>query len=45
MVQYKRCRRCGFTIRVVLRELVDTKLAAELRQILATSFQRNIPEY
>ena len=45
MVQYKRCRRCGFTVRVVLRHLPDTKLAAELRQILATSFQRNIPEY
>jgi len=45
MVQYKRCRRCGFTVRVVLRELPDDKLAAELRQILATAFQRNIPEY
>ena len=45
MVQYKRCRRCGFTVRVVLRQLLDAKLAAELRQILATAFQRNVPEY
>jgi hypothetical protein len=45
MVQYKRCRRCGFTVRMVLRELPDLKRAAELRQILATSFQRNIPRY
>ena len=45
MVQYKRCRRCGFTVRVVLRELLDTKLAAELQQILATAFQRNVPDY
>ena len=45
MVQHKRCRRCGFTVRVVLRQLLDAKLAAELRQILATAFQRNVPEY
>ena len=45
MVQYKRCRRCGFTVRVAPHALVDTKLAAELRQTLATAFQRNIPEY
>jgi len=43
VVQYKRCRRCGFTVRVVLRELLDTKLAAELRQILATAFCRKDP--
>ena len=45
MVRYKRFRQCGFTVRVVLRELLNIKLAAELRQILAASFQRNIPEY
>jgi hypothetical protein len=45
MVQYKRCRRCGFTVRLVLHELPDTRLAAELRQILATSFTRNVPEF
>jgi hypothetical protein len=42
--QYKRCRKCGFAVRVILRELPDASLAAELRQILATAFQRNIPE-
>ena len=45
LVQYKRCRQCGFTVRVVLRELLDTKLVTELRGILATSFSRNIPAY
>jgi hypothetical protein len=45
LVQYKRCRRCGFTVRVPLRHLPDTKLVAELQQILATSFKRNIPAY
>jgi hypothetical protein len=45
MVQYKRCRRCGFTVHLALREIVDTGLATELRQILATSFQRNSPNY
>ena len=43
MVQYKRCRQCGFTVRVVLRELLDTNLAAELRQILTTTFRRKDP--
>jgi hypothetical protein len=45
MVQYKRCRRCGFTVRVVPHALVDTKLAAELRQTLATAFQRYSQKY
>jgi len=45
MVQYKRCRRCGFTVRLVLRELPDAKLAAELRQILAITFTRKNPDY
>jgi hypothetical protein len=34
----------GFTVRVILRELPDTALAAELRQILATAFVRNVPD-
>ena len=42
--QYRRCRECGFTVRVVLREIPDTALAAELRRILAVSFQRNVPD-
>jgi hypothetical protein len=37
--------RCGFTIRVVLRELLNTTMVAKLREILATAFQRNSPEY
>jgi hypothetical protein len=45
MVQYKRCHQCGFTVRVVLRELEDTRLAAELRQTLATAFQRHRQKY
>jgi hypothetical protein len=42
--QYRRCRRCGFAVRVVLREIPDTTLANSLRKELARSFVRNIPE-
>ena len=42
--QYKRCRKCGFALRVILREIPDAGLAAELRKILANSFVRNVPE-
>ncbi len=42
--QYRRCRRCGFTVHVILRELPDTALAAELRRMLATAFVRNVPD-
>ena len=45
MYQYKRCRKCGFTVRVILREIPDQALIAELRGILATSFQRNVPDF
>ncbi len=45
IVQYKRCRQCGFTVRLVLRELPDEKLAAELRHLLAVAFTRNNPDY
>jgi hypothetical protein len=41
--QYKRCRRCGFTVKVILRELPNEVLAAELRRILQNSFVRNVP--
>ena len=44
VIQYRRCRTCGFTVRVVLRELPDAALAAELRHILATAFMRNVPD-
>ena len=42
--QYRRCRQCGFTVRVILREIPDTVLAEQLRQILATAFVRNVPD-
>ncbi len=45
LYQYKRCRKCGFTVRVILREIPDEALIAELRGILATSFQRNVPDF
>jgi hypothetical protein len=43
--QYKRCRQCGFTVRVIVREIRDEALLAELRQILTRSFTRNVPEF
>ena len=42
--RYKRCRACGFTVRVVLREIPDAALVAAVRTILATAFERNSPE-
>ncbi len=42
--QYKRCKKCGFTVRVILREIPDLALAAELRKTLANSFVRNVPD-
>jgi hypothetical protein len=41
--QYRRCRACGFAVRIVLREIPDAALADELRRILATAFVGNIP--
>jgi hypothetical protein len=42
---YKRCRTCGFAVRVIVRELLDESLVTELRKILEVSFQRNVPNY
>ncbi len=42
--QYKRCRQCGFTVRLIRQELPDAALVAELRHILENSFQRNVPD-
>jgi ribosomal protein S14 len=42
--QYRRCRRCGFAVRVILREIPDAALGASLRESLARSFMRNVPE-
>jgi len=44
LFQYRRCRACGFTVRVILREIPDTSLQEELRRILATAFVRNVPD-
>lgn len=40
--QYRRCTTCGFAVRVVVRELPDAALAAELRVLLENSFVRNV---
>ena len=42
--RYRRCRSCGFTVRVIVREIPDATLAAEVRKILATAFERNASE-
>ena len=42
--QYRRCRQCGFAVRVILREIPDTTLANNLRESLARSFVRSAPE-
>ena len=42
---YKRCRTCGFAVRVILREVPDTVLLADLRRTLETAFQRNVPDF
>jgi len=42
--QYRRCRRCGFAVRVILREIPDTTRVNSLREELARSVLRNVPE-
>jgi hypothetical protein len=42
--QYRRCRHCGFAVRVILREFPDAFLAASLRETLTRSFARNVPD-
>jgi hypothetical protein len=41
--QYRRCRQCGFAVRVILREIPNAALTASLRETLAHSFFRNVP--
>jgi hypothetical protein len=41
--RYKRCRRCGFALRVILREIPDAALAAELRATFGRVFIRTPP--
>lgn len=43
--QYRRCRRCGFTVRVILRPIPDDALMAEVRKEFATLFMRSVPDY
>ncbi len=43
--EYRRCRVCGYTVRFVVREVPDAALIKELRDILAVSFQRNVPDF
>jgi len=43
--QYKRCKTCGFAVRVIVRELPNEALVADLRNILATAFVRNVPDF
>ena len=38
LFQYRRCQRCGFTVRRILREVPDEALLAQLRRALAHSF-------
>ena len=41
--QDRRCRRCGFAVRVLLREISDAALVASLPESLAHSFVRTVP--
>ena len=41
--QYRRCRRCGFAVRVILHEIPNAALVNSLREELAHSFVRNLP--
>ena len=36
LVQYKRCRRCGFTVRLILRQIPDAALLTSLRATFGT---------
>lgn len=38
--QYRRCRKCGFALRVILREIPNATLVAELRHTFQFAFTR-----
>jgi hypothetical protein len=40
--QYKRCRECGYVVRVILREIPNAALAKDLRALLAKSLVRGM---
>ncbi|HTX54873.1 MAG TPA: hypothetical protein VMD08_15820 [Candidatus Baltobacteraceae bacterium] len=41
--QYRRCRTCGYAVRLIVRRLPDRTLNAEVRKAFHTLFQHNIP--
>ncbi len=43
--RYRRCRTCGFTVRVILRQIPDEALIRSLRDTLENSFKRNLPNF
>jgi hypothetical protein len=43
--RYRRCRTCGYAVRLVVRELPDSALIERLRKELATALTRNVPDY
>ena len=43
--RYRRCRTCGFAVRLILRPIPDEALLKSLRRELAKSFVRNVPDY
>jgi hypothetical protein len=43
--RYRRCLTCGFTVRLILRPIPDEALLGDLREELARSFVRNVPDY
>lgn len=45
LFQYKRCRSCGFSLRVIVRELPNQALIKDLRHTLVNSFIRNVPNF
>jgi hypothetical protein len=38
--RYKRCRHCGYTVRLIIREMPDPGQAEALRQLLAVAFSQ-----
>ncbi len=42
---YKRCRTCGFAVRLIGRAVPDEALLTGLRKILKVAFQRNVPVF
>lgn len=43
--QYRRCRHCGFTVRVIVRPILHEAALTALRKILAKSFLRKAPNF